>query len=222
MRIKDLSRRLERREKIYSNISGETWHRKGYHRFFEGYTEYRTEENGKRKLHRVYTANWYACELDAGKRKFLRLLYALLTSASLALFFLSGTRELASNSSVPVILLQAVSLAVQVRLAIAVVYYIANDKKLEKRIYKSSVVAIRDSAKVGAMLTGTTGAAVILFAIITDRGMFGQELISALLFAGAAAMQYAMHLIESRVPYAEVRNDSKIGPDAIDPYVIGC
>ncbi len=70
----------------------------GYHRFFEGYTEYTVlKPNGKEKIVRVYTAAYYKAALSTPLYALCRLGYIVLCVAAVIFMLSATTRDIGCN-----------------------------------------------------------------------------------------------------------------------------
>ncbi len=208
-----------RRKSLFGG-SGETWHRKGYHRFFEGYTEFKVSEGGKTRIRRVYTSDYYLCSLPAGARAGLRLLYTALAFLAAFLFFRAGMLHTAANAFLPINLLQAGTLIMMSWFAISLGHYLVSFRKMEIRQYKNSVTALRDSSYVAAAAAGVLSLTVVVYMLTADQENLSEETAAALMSAGAALSLFAVGLTERRVSYRKVKSTARVPENAEDAYVI--
>jgi len=91
--LKDWARRKNRElhRQALEDRDSRLWHSRFYHRYFEGYTENKElDQNGKERIRRIYTADWYGQDLPKGKRIGVRLLYMMLFAMMVAAVFGAG------------------------------------------------------------------------------------------------------------------------------------
>ena len=103
---------LQRDKKIGEELGPmKPWHSTAYHRHFNGYEEkYVLDENGKRHIQRVYTADIYRLELPKVKAALLCLVRLLLCLAAAALAVYAGIAPEECNHLWYINIFQAISL----------------------------------------------------------------------------------------------------------------
>lgn len=99
-----ISERLSRHDSTGRKFARKNW---AYSRYFEGYTEYkRTELNGRSRIIREYTADWYTCNESALRRKIRKLFYLISALMAFLIFVFLSIQPYAYNYSFGISLIQ--------------------------------------------------------------------------------------------------------------------
>lgn len=204
-------RLIQRDNKINEEIGkAGVFHSISYHNHFEGYAEYYVpKKNGKgRKIQHVYVGEYYSQELTRFQRTLLRFFYAVLFLGGAAACMRGACVPVESNRIWYVNLPEALVLPCMFWTFLALLSYLAAAQYMKKGTYRFAVRGIR----LGALLTGAclllSAIATAVFICLHQSNYDLWELLSAgLLFAAALGM-FAIYLIERRIPYKVVENDT--------------
>lgn len=185
-------------------------HSGGYHKFFEGYTEYYVvDARGRRRLERVYTGPYYRQALSPWKRAALRLLYTALYLAAQALYLFGAVRQEGLWYLVLPIALTALSAAL---LLIALLYYLFAPVQMKLYLYKQSSVNLRRYAAaccIGLFLCAAAALAHMLCGAASAP-------LPVLSFALGGVCMLTVLLIERRAPYLRVKNAAQAPPGGFE------
>lgn len=185
-------------------------HRRGYHNYFQGYIEVRREnEKGRVVIERYYTQPWTVSGLSGGKYWLVRLLYALLTAASIVLYAVATAQNVPGNAHWVTALPGLPAAFLLFLLAVMTVQYITLPRKMTISIYKSGTKWLKVMSVLAAITQGATALALAGYALVTWVQV-GRTLLCALGLLLAAGCSAVIYLIERRVPYNEVPNDTKV------------
>ncbi len=92
------------------SLSNKSWHSTFYHSQFEGYSEhYEWDEQGKKKLVRTYTGEYYRPELTSARRRLFSVLRIILFLAGTALFITGAALPAVCNGTFYVTIFQALT-----------------------------------------------------------------------------------------------------------------
>lgn len=181
-----------------------------YHNYFRGYTEIRrTDEKGRVKIERYYTKPWMVSGLPTGKYWLLRALYVLLTAAAVCLYIVALTRDIPATRSWIVALPGLPAAVVLFLLAMAVIQYAFVPRRMTQWDQLSSTRSVKRVALATAIILALAALAAVVFLMIDAREV-GDTLLCVLGLLAAAACGLVMYLIERKVPYHEIPNDTKL------------
>ena len=107
-----------------------------YHSFFEGYTEKTVVENGKEKIVRVYTGDYYRPKLTSGQRLFRKVLNCALLALTMGLYVYCATQPLEINLSPLVGICQGFEGFLLLWLLVSVADYTAAKEQMTLRVYR--------------------------------------------------------------------------------------
>lgn len=178
---------------------GEFHHSKAYHRFFAGYTEEKSVNNkGRQKIKRVYTQDYYVSGLSRRKEIGCRVLYALLTAASVFLFVKgAGTRNSLNNLMFFQLTAAAGTICYFFFAAVMIFYLI---KPFHLTIYEYE----------------STSRRIFYLGIISAVLSIAESPVNPLFCLCSAAMLALVVFIEKRVPYRVQKNDVKPPEDGCE------
>lgn len=183
-----------------------------YHNYFRGYTEVRrVNEKGRVVIERYYTKPWKVSKLSSQKYWLLRLLYVLLTAASVVLYIFAMTRTIPGNSHWIVAIPGMPAMIVLFLQAVTVIQYLTVPRKMTLWDLESSTKHIKRAALAASIIQGVTALALLGFALVSGQEI-GQTLSCVLLDLIAAACSATIFIVERKVPYTEIPNDTKL-PD---------
>lgn len=211
MALKEWARKKNRElhRQALEDRDSHLWHSHAYHRYFEGYTEYKElDQNGKERLHRVYTAPWHVQDLSRAQRISLRCLYMVLFLLMIGAVLLAGSRQTGAGTAFYVVVPELAVLCLLAWLGyVLLVNYLFLPRKMTVHDYHASSISLRRAALI-------LGIAFLLSAVLSMlegalKGIADSELVPAAVFLAGAACAFAMRWIEGRVPYREEENKQK-------------
>ena len=219
-RFEKLRRYIDAREMRRTGGMPESasFHSKGYHRYFQGYSEYTyTDKKGHKRIGRIYTGVYHTAQLTDSQRKWRKLTYMLLVCFSSILFLAGVLMPVKANSFRPIGIAQALCLALLFWSACSVLNYVTSSKDLT--IYEYGYVSkMCRAVRTASGMLACTSIAVLLYAAVNDRIFLSQELMSACLIAGAAVFLYFIRMLEANVKYTSwlSREEAPLESNQID------
>lgn len=187
-------------------------HSRYYHRYYEGYTEVRTENPGNKyvpyKTQRIYTAPYTVVDVQAPVYLFYKFAYAVL-------FVLAGMLYLSAmtDGEIPVNASKLAGVTVMVTLVplfvllVSLVGYYFRPKKMKLYDYRTSTRKLKYSAVASAAGCMVTVVAVLIYFAIMGFTTVAAEILYMLKLAGAAASCMGIYLMERELHYKQVEND---------------
>lgn len=213
---KTLKEYIDNRELQRSGGAPESasFHSKGYHKYFEGYSEYKeTLPNGKIKIRRIYTGVYHRAELTNFQRIALRLSYCLLYLLSAILFFYGVTRPVGSNTCIYVTIPEAVSILGFLWVFYCLVNYLSAPCNMTVYEYKS-IVSFKKSL---SFLSRTLLVTVFLTLVYTFLNI-GQyiipELICSAVILLSAGSCFLILTAENRIAYTSFLSQNQAPEDS--------
>lgn len=183
---------------------------KHYHNYFRGYTEVRRmNAKGRMVIERYYTKPWIVSGLSTRNYWLIRALYALLTTASIVLFFAAIWQDVPANRHWIVALPGMPTVTILFLQAIFVVLYITVSRKMTLWDHASSTKRLKVVSLVSAITQGLTALALAGFALVTQQEV-SRTLLCALAAFVAAVCSVIQFFVERKVPYTEIPNDTKL------------
>lgn len=181
-----------------------------YHEFFEGYTERITEKNGKKKIERVYTGDYYSPVLPAKERTHRKILYVFLYVLSVLLYAYLGTRALWINYSRCAGICQGFMGIVLVGLLISVAYYVTAKGEMTVSIWRSASKHLKSLSLAAAILYGVMSLGYL--ASVLFQGGAWEEFAKLFPFSCLGGIiMLLMYLSEMRTEY-EVTKSNAVAP----------
>ena len=191
---------------------------KRYHDHFRGYTEVRTvDEHGHAVIERYYTSPWTVSDLSEKNYWMVRILFALLTLGSGALYIYAMSQDIPANKHWAVAIPGLPFIIFLILLIVRVGIFIAAPRKMTLWDFESSSKKLRRMALIAASVEALTGIALAVFALVTKEQV-GQTLLCSLMVIIGAICIAAIYFIEKRLPYKEVANHTEV-PDG-EKYLI--
>lgn len=135
-------------------MSKDFYNSRRYHSFFEGYTEKTVVENGKRKIIRVYTGDYYRPVLSFEQRIFRRIINCVLYVLTLGLYVYCATQQLEINLSPFVAICQGFEILSLLWLSASVIDYATAKDKMTVRVYRTASKRLICLSLVAAILFG--------------------------------------------------------------------
>lgn len=192
------------------------YHGRSYHKYFEGYTEYPvTDAKGNVKIKRVYTAPYYRPDLPEKKYIGIKALYFLLTVFSTVIYGYAMLMGVPSNFNRIVAFLEALSLAALFFFFIFLASYIIMKPTMTVRTYRRiKTMQTLARASIGSRIA--VACATLVFVLLAPDGFRLPEFFCTLLILVSAALLALICLIEKKLVYKEVPNNTKVDdPDAL-------
>lgn len=185
-------------------------HSSYYHKYFRGYSEIRKlNARGRVVSERYYTRPWIVSGLSTAQYWLVRLLYALLTAASAALFIAALCQDVPGNYSWIVALPGYPTIAFLVLLAAATLMYILTERKMTLWAYTSSTKRLKRFALITAIIQAVTALDLAAFTLVTGEQV-PKSLGCAALVLLSACCSGALFFLERKMPYQEIPNDTKL------------
>ena len=209
---------MDKRDQLRSSLEKDRsqrkrgiWHSKAYHRFFEGYTEFRVPNpNGKGyTIQRVYTGNYYRQDLTKSQRVLLRLMYVVLFLCIVYFFVSSAILPVLSNSTWYVALTQAVSIVFLFWTVIAFISYLPAGQDMTINAYRSSSLALHTATLGSAVSLVVVALATIFFILLNQSENPQVEVLCAARYIAGGLLALLMHEIEKRVNYLIISSQNK-------------
>ena len=200
-----MARRSDDQARLES-LSNQSWHSTFYHSQFEGYSErYEWDEQGKKKLVRVYTGEYYRPAQTAAQRRLFSVLRVLLFLAGTALFLTGAAQPAVCNSVFYVTLFQALTVAALAFVLISLCSRLSVRGDFKIADYNHGVTRLKHSSLLGSLaLFAAVFAAVA--AALTSESFDLRSLLSAGLFLAAGACLLGLNRLEASVRYDYIEN----------------
>lgn len=210
MGLKDWAKRKnqELHRQALEDRDSKLWHSLAYHRYFEGYTEYKElDRNGKEHTRRVYTAPWYAQDLTRRQAVWLRISYVVLFLLMCGTVAAAGVLQGGAGTAFYIVLAEMITLILLVWLGYTlIVNYLFAPKKMTLHDYHASSGTLKQSSLALAVFYGIDTAMTLLEAVLKGTGSFINFGIVLAAFVAGGLCAAAMHLAEKRAPYREFEN----------------
>lgn len=186
-------------------------HNDRYHKYFHGYTEVRIEkENGKYRIERYYTDDWYVQDVSDSKwllLKFLQLALSVFSTAGY--FWLMARPDLEGNTSRLVAIPGLISVPLLILLLASTIGYVFTKRKMTWWDYHAST---------GRMMRYTliTGTMLLFTGVLIFVRIFGgvenaaAELKLAFGVMITALAPFIMYYMEKKTDYKTEKNDVQL------------
>lgn len=200
-------------KKYFGDAEEKIHHSRYYHRYYEGYTEVRTENPGNKyvpyKIKRIYTAPYTVVDMGAGIYWAYMLCYGLLTVLGILLYLSALTdRSVSMNLSKLSAIAVILTLVPLFVFATSLIGYYFRPKKMKCYDFRTSTGRLKFwsvAAAAGCLLTVLI---FLVFLLTVGSVNFFAELmyIGKLLLASAAYI--SVFLLERRMSYKQEPNDA--------------
>ncbi len=178
-----------------------------YERFFEGYEEAEClDPSGRRKIIRIYTAEYYRMALTKKERLMRKILYPLLAAAATVLFILAALRPSVYNNTWYAVIPEAFFLACALFLDGTVFGYVSAPERMEIRTYKRSAVRLPLACKLLCAAVVPLLCSVGAYVILDGWACAAEMLPVFVLFLLAGACPVVILLLEKKVHYELLPN----------------
>lgn len=201
-----------KRQREEEVVNRDWWHSRGYHKFFEGYSEYYvTKPNGKPKIERIYTGLYYKADMKKSSYTLVKASYLLLYLCLVYLFITGSAAVVTSNFVWYATFPQALFIPVLFYQAIVIVSYVTAKEKMQIHKYKTTSKALIKSSVFGAIYCGLSAVGVLVNMLIT-KSFSGALLSPCIKFIVCAVIQFAYFMAERNIEYDAIINENKV-PD---------
>lgn len=221
MKLRDWVEERERRETGGMPQSA-SFHSKGYHRYFEGYSEEAyVDEKGKKRIRRVYTGVLHRAQISDARLGWTKRTYFLFLVLAALVFVFAATRRVGSNTCWYAAVFEALCVLGFLWLFYELVCYAAAARDMTADDFRS-VAGLQKAARFKGACEGLSGAAALLCLIATAvQGKtvdISGEIFCALLFFGAAALTLLIPYLESKITYTSFlsKNDPLLEGNQIE------
>lgn len=202
-------------EKYFGDSGDSMHHSRYYHRYFEGYTEVRTENPESKympyKIERIYTSPYTVVDMKKGVYPLYLFLYGLLVAVAVLLYVSAFTDYRVSiNMSRVSALAIMVTLVPLFVLAVSLLGYYFRPKKMKYYDYRTSTGRLKLWSLIAA---GGCFLAVLIFCVylwVTGSADSEAEILYIVKLIAAAAACLAVFFLERGMRYRQVPNDVKL------------
>lgn len=196
-------------------VGKDPYHGRSYHKFFEGYTEYpKTNQKGRTRIVRVYTADYHKASLSPLSYAGVRLLYFCAAIISSGLYAAALLMNVPSNYSRYVVIFEAISLVALFFFFLYLASYILAKPMMTLRKYRCAKT-MRGLSKTSAILRIPAALGAVICGFLHSESL-PAEMGSALFILVSAALLFSISVIEGKITYDKIPNPSKVHePDAV-------
>lgn len=191
---------------------GRDGHSRAYHKYFEGYTEVIEcgKKDGKQKIRRVYTEDYYIQAGSESKWRLRKLLIVLLYFSAVLSFILGAYRKNALNSSKEMAVLEAIVILLLMGVGILVWNYATAPRKMTIGKYHeiSEKLLFHSKLAIGGVVVLVIGALAYVFVNRHDIAVLSVGT-TVLWFAVCMAMLLVLFLCGRNVVYERIENPLK-------------
>jgi len=186
-----------------------------YHRYFGGYCEYvETDKNGKKRIKRIYTGNYYSPNLTETQCVLYKLVYWFVFLASVVSYLYSATTCVYKCIDIPITVMQLLIGLGHVWLGVGLVHY----SFAEKKRTKAEMTMSRQYILWSSLLTGSAfllSAILIAVMCIWQKFCSRTELFCMFGYAAGAVLMGVLNRIEHKVTYLEIPSLETKPDDAV-------
>ncbi|MCC8066203.1 MAG: hypothetical protein LIO94_03755 [Clostridiales bacterium] len=177
------------------------FHSKGYHRYFEGWSEYREEDaKGKMRLKRVYTGVYHTAKLSDKKRRNIHLYYGLAWAFAFVLYFIAVSRPLGSNACWYVAAPEALSVVGLFWMGWSLFNYLTAGKNMTLGEYRY-VEALKKSSRYTFVVQILTAVGTLIYLILNSGEGMAREILCILAVVVSALLCLSVYLLENSTLY---------------------
>lgn len=194
-----------------------SFHRRAYHRNFQGYTEVkRVRPDGRAVIERVYTGHYFEPMLSKERRVRLRILYVLLFAGGAAVFGWAATRPAVCNTALYVGALQALALVMAMWCLYVLIFYIPASGKMTVGEYDTLHKPLIRSSLACALSQWAAAAAAVVCVLLNRDAASGTDLLCAGGFVLGGVPFGVLWFLESHLEYAVLDNDTPMPEDGVE------
>lgn len=177
------------------------YHSRSYHKFFEDWAERKVYDiNGKMHVERVYVGKYYCSPLTTKQRVIQRVLYVLLYILSVALFTISGIRDIPVNHATIPSLSVALCIFPLAWLVFPLLRNLTMPREMIIRQYRTSSLDLIRISGIAAFALAVASLVNLLF-LVTGIGPLRETIVCALGYLAAAGFLLGLRLLEQHVKY---------------------
>ncbi|MDC7287540.1 hypothetical protein NXH76_06995 [Blautia schinkii] len=202
--IREKKRRI-RRKLQEQDADTRGFHSRGYHRHFEGYTEYKMQDiTGRVKIVREYTGCHYRQKLNTLQYILLRGGYLVIYTLMIGLLVSAGWQKRAGDAVWYLVYVQlAVILSLMALGYTLLVNYVPAPRSMTVGDYKSAAKGLK-TASVVVSICFLTAACLTIFYMILHRDVSGAaDTGAAVKFILGGILAFLIYFVECKVPYEE-------------------
>lgn len=213
---KELIDFVTKREKRFSGEEPPkaSFHSRGYHRYFEGYSEAeRILPNGHKKIERVYVGVYHIQELDGKQKALLRIGYVLLFILAAAFFVMGAVKPIGSNKTWYVTIVEAFCVGTLFWTFCALVSYLTSPVKLTIHDFRTSSGSLKAASRTAACMEGAACVMTLLYFLLHLAECAADTAGCAFLFLISGSMLSVIYILEAKVPYREEQSENRPAGD---------
>lgn len=194
-----------------------SFHRRAYHRNFEGYTEIKQlNAQGKLVIQRIYTGKYYEPKLSLFHRLVLRLFYLVFFVGGTALFLYCSTRNVLCNQYFYVNLFQVICIPLLLWCVYVLIFYIPDIGRLTIGDYNTQHKALVAATRTTAFCMWAASATALLCVIASPETETLVNLLCALGFAAGGLLIFAIFLFEDHLEYIVISSAVDVPPGGVE------
>ena len=216
MTLRDRIEKREERERGGMPQSA-SFHSRGYHRYFEGYSEQTfTDARGKKHIKRVYTGVYHRAQISDAKLSWTKRTYFLLLILSALVCLFAVSRPSGSNACWYVAVFAALSVLGFLWLLYALVCYATAGRDMTAEDFRS-VASLKNAARFKGVCEGLTGIATLGYLIaglVTGTQVsVAEELLCLGLSLVSAVLTLLIPYLEKQISYTSFLSKEQPLPD---------
>ncbi len=190
--------------------SNKPWHSRFYHKQFEGYTEfYQLDENGKKKLLRVYTAPYYRPNLTKTRQRVFLLIRFILILVGIVFFYFGATQHAVCNMTAYSAIFQALSIPPICWSFFGFYAHLSVSGDMKIGEYKRAAVRTRKASLAGTVFLFAGAAAALLAGFFSAAQFDTRSALCALLYLLSGSAFFALNRLEKSVNYQIIDNPAQ-------------
>ncbi len=183
---------------------GNSYHSRGYHHYFEGYTEAtKVNAKGKSKVVRIYTGVYHVQDLPQSRRILLRVAYVLMLIMAIVLFSNGAMQNVGSNQSWYVVVPEIVAIAGIFWMFCTMVIYLTSPRKLTIHDYKTTSGSLKKASMTATAGLASAAVLTVLYILLHLDTYVGTELYCFFCLLLSAALCGCIYFLERSVKYRE-------------------
>lgn len=178
-----------------------------YHSFFEGYTEKEVTVNGKTKIDRVYTGDYYKMKLSEKSRFLRKLSYSAAYCSAVCSYIFTALQDISLNYNRLIGICHGLLLIMLLWIAVSLFDYLSGSEMMKARAYKNGCRRMIILVKTGMVISVVMTLGYVGIAIVGQQAAF--ELFHVL--PGALACTISLAIIfftEKNTEYEIVANEN--------------
>lgn len=188
--------------------SGSAFHSSFYHRYFEGYTEAKVQgKNGRKKIMRVYTGQYYSQNLSDRKWKENKIffLFLYLTAVVLFIFFAAINKD--NNKIWFTELSETLVFLAFFWMLYVILNYLAAPRNMTINQYRSSSVMLIKSGKVATIAAWFAAVMQIVYVCLPESTDKRYGMICAIAYGFSGLAVWYLTVLESKMKYKKILSE---------------